>query len=86
MFASDPIEGVSMGNRISEIRRQAKVSQVVLAEELEWSQGRWSNYESGRRVPGLSECRAIVRVLSRHCGPCTLDDVFPPEADQPQAA
>jgi putative transcriptional regulator len=75
-----------MGNRISEIRRAAKVSQLVLADELGWSQGRWSNYESGRRVPGLAESRAIVGVLSRHCGACTLDDVFPPEADQPQAA
>ena len=49
-----------MGNRISEIRRAAKVSQLVLADELGWSQGRWSNYESGRRVPGLAESRAIV--------------------------
>lgn len=75
-----------MGNRISEIRRAAKVSQFVLAEDLGWSQGRWSNYESGRRVPGLSESRAIVAVLSRHCGACTLDEVFPPETDQLQVA
>lgn len=67
-------------NRISEIRRAAGVSQLALVEQLRWTQGRLSNYEAGRRVPGLAESRAIVDALNRLGAECTLDDVFPPEA------
>lgn len=69
-------------NRISEIRRAAGISQLALVEQLRWSQGRVSNYESGRRVPGLAECRAIVRALNALGANCSLDDVFPPEPEQ----
>lgn len=73
-------------NRISEIRRAAGISQLALVDQLRWSQGRLSNYEAGRRVPGLAECRAIVRGLNELGACCTLDDVFPPEPGQVQAA
>ncbi|QMV65170.1 helix-turn-helix transcriptional regulator [Pseudomonas berkeleyensis] len=73
-------------NRISEIRRAAGISQLALVDQLRWSQGRVSNYESGRRVPGLTECRAIVRALNVLGADCSLDDVFPPEAEQVPAA
>ncbi|MDG9925454.1 MULTISPECIES: helix-turn-helix transcriptional regulator [unclassified Pseudomonas] len=73
-------------NRISELRRGAGVAQLALANELGWSQGRLSNYEAGRREPGLAECRAIVRALVRLGAPCTLDDVFPPEQESPARA
>lgn len=73
-------------NRISEIRRAAGISQLALVEQLRWSQGRVSNYESGRREPGLTECRAIVRALNSLGADCSLDDVFPPELDEALAA
>lgn len=73
-------------NCISELRRGAGVAQLALATELGWSQGRLSNYEAGRREPGLAECRAIVRALVRLGAPCTLDDVFPPEQEPPARA
>ena len=68
-------------NRISQLRRSAGIAQLALANELGWSQGRLSNYEAGRREPGLAECRAIVRALERLGATCTLDDAFPPEQE-----
>ncbi|RMH85205.1 XRE family transcriptional regulator [Pseudomonas sp. AOB-7] len=73
-------------NRISQLRRGAKIAQLALATELGWSQGRLSNYEAGRREPGLAECRAIVRALGALGAPCTLDEVFPPEPEKALAA
>ncbi|PKM30214.1 MAG: transcriptional regulator [Gammaproteobacteria bacterium HGW-Gammaproteobacteria-11] len=74
-------------NRISEVRRQAGITQTALAASLGWSQGRISNYEANRREPGLAECRAIVAALNEQGVKCTLDDVFPPEdMDLDQAA
>lgn len=73
-------------NRISQLRRGAKIAQLALATELGWSQGRLSNYEAGRREPGLAECRAIVRALSALGAPCSLDEVFPPEQEPPARA
>ncbi|UVM65300.1 helix-turn-helix domain-containing protein [Pseudomonas sp. B21-009] len=66
-------------NRISQLRTEGRISQVALAEALGWSQGRISNYESGRRVPGLSDSRAIVVALNSLGVVCSLDDVFPPD-------
>lgn len=67
-------------NRIAEVREAAKVKQCELIQALGWTQTRVSNYEAGRRLPGLSESRAIVAALNRLGVDCTLDDVFPPEA------
>lgn len=66
-------------NRISQLRLEANVSQTALAEELEWSQGRLSNYESGRRVPSLADSRAITAALIKLGVDCSLDVVFPPD-------
>lgn len=66
-------------NRISQLRTDANVSQTALAEALGWSQGRLSNYESGRRVPSLTDSRAITGALNKLGVVCSLDDVFPPE-------
>ncbi|MEE1922885.1 helix-turn-helix transcriptional regulator [Pseudomonas sp. 148P] len=66
-------------NRISQVRAQGGVTQIALAEALKWSQGRLSNYESGRRVPGLAESRAVVAALNSLGVICGLDDVFPPD-------
>lgn len=72
-------------NRIAEVREAAKVKQCKLIQALGWSQTRVSNYEAGRRVPGLAESRAIVEALNQLGADCTLDDVFPP-ADHQHAA
>ena len=73
-------------NRISELRGKAKISQIALADELGWSQGRLSNYESGRRVPSLADSRAITAALNKLGANCTLDDVFPVEGSSQCAA
>lgn len=69
-------------NRISAIRAKANIKQTALAAELGWSQGRMSNYESGRRQPSLSDSRAITVALNKLGAKCTLDEVFPPSADE----
>ncbi|NWC90346.1 putative transcriptional regulator [Pseudomonas grimontii] len=73
-------------NRIGCIRKEAQIKQRDLREVLGWTQARLSNYESGHRMPGLSECRAITAALNQLGATCTLDDVFPPESDIPNAA
>jgi len=64
-------------NRIAEIREKAQIKQGDLISALGWTQSRVSNYESGRRIPGLAESRAIVAALNSLGAKCTLDDVFP---------
>lgn len=78
--------GVHQMNRIADVREEAGIKQRDLIKQLAWTQARVSNYESGRRVPGLVECRAIVRALNALGADCTLDDVFPPEPELVQAA
>ncbi|MBC3436080.1 helix-turn-helix transcriptional regulator [Pseudomonas sp. BW16M2] len=73
-------------NRIAELRKGAGVKQRELVARLGWTQTRVSNYESGNRMPGLSECRAITAALNDLGANCALDDVFPPELDEPRAA
>lgn len=73
-------------NRIAEHRERSGIRQRELVAALGWTQTRVSNYEAGRRTAGLAECRAIVAALNGLGAVCTLDDVFPPEIDAPQAA
>lgn len=73
-------------NRIAELRKNAGIKQRELVVRLGWTQTRLSNYESGLRTPGLSECRAITGALNDLGAECSLDDVFPPELDEPRAA
>ncbi|MGK8440708.1 helix-turn-helix transcriptional regulator [Ectopseudomonas hydrolytica] len=73
-------------NRIAAAREEAGIKQRDLIKKLGWTQARVSNYESGRRVPGLAESRAIVSALNALGSQCTLDDVFPPELDEALAA
>ncbi len=73
-------------NHIAELRKGAGIKQRELFTRLGWTQARLSNYESGHRTPGLSECRAITAALNELGAKCALDDVFPPEQDQPRAA
>nr|WP_170948755.1 helix-turn-helix transcriptional regulator [Pseudomonas sp. Irchel 3A7] len=73
-------------NRIAEHRGKAGIKQRELVATLGWTQTRVSNYEAGRRTAGLAECRAITAALNRLGAACSLDDVFPPEQDEPKAA
>ncbi|MBP5054949.1 helix-turn-helix transcriptional regulator [Pseudomonas chlororaphis] len=73
-------------NHIASLRKGAGIKQTDLRQVLGWTQARLSNYESGHRTPGLSECRAITAALNRLGAKCTLDDVFPPDVDLQQAA
>jgi Helix-turn-helix. len=73
-------------NLIAEHREKSGIKQKELVVALGWTQARISNYEAGRRIAGLAECRAIVRALNKLGTQCSLDDVFPPEKESSQAA
>ncbi|WP_445494398.1 helix-turn-helix transcriptional regulator [Pseudomonas sp. 8(2025)] len=73
-------------NLIAVYRDRAGIKQIALVAELGWTQTRLSNYEAGRRTAGLAECRSIVRALNRLGVICSLDDVFPPDAEVTCAA
>jgi putative transcriptional regulator len=73
-------------NRIATFREGAGIKQRDLVAALGWTQTRISNYESGRRIAGLAESRAITAALNRLGVKCSLDDVFPPEMDSKKAA
>lgn len=65
------------------IRKQAGVTQTQLAERVGLTQAAIGHYETGRRKPGLSECRRIVAALNDLGADCTLAEAFPePEPDQ----
>ncbi|WP_277760803.1 helix-turn-helix transcriptional regulator [Pseudomonas sp. A34-9] len=73
-------------NRIASFREGAGIKQRDLVSALGWTQTRVSNYESGRRVAGLAESRAITAALNQLGVKCSLDDVFPPEMNIKKAA
>lgn len=68
-------------NRIADHRERAGIKQRELVLTLGWTQTRLSNYESGRRIAGLAESRAITAALNQLGVKCSLDDVFPPDID-----
>ncbi|MFT0137301.1 helix-turn-helix transcriptional regulator [Alcanivoracaceae bacterium MT1] len=68
-------------NRIRSIRVASNIRQIALAEHIGWAQSRISNYETGQRIPGLDDARTIVRALNELGADCTLDDVFPSDAE-----
>ncbi|GAB3484303.1 helix-turn-helix domain-containing protein [Azotobacter salinestris] len=59
------------------IRKQTGVTQTQLAERVGLTQAAIGHYETGRRKPGLSECRRIVAALNSFGVDCCLADVFP---------
>lgn len=73
-------------NNVRKIRVAAGISQARLCRELRWNQSRLANYEAGRRCVGLDAARRIVAALNRLGAECSLDDVFPPTARDPEAA
>jgi putative transcriptional regulator len=67
---------------LKSIRKQAGVTQTQLAERVGLTQAAIGHYETGRRKPGLSECRRIVAALNSFGAACSLSEVFPePEQD-----
>lgn len=72
-------------NRIKHFRVKAGMSQAQLSVSCGWTKetekynGRISNYETGVRMPTLSDCRLIVSRLNQAGVACTIDDVFPAE-------
>lgn len=64
-------------NQIKKSREKFGITQKALCEQLGWQQSRLSNYETGRRTPGLSDARAIVRALNSLGAKVDLDFVFP---------
>jgi putative transcriptional regulator len=71
-------------NRIQLYREQTGLNQEQLGRKCGWSstaQSRISNYENGKRTPSLGDMRAIVCALNDAGAECTIDDLFPPQAN-----
>ena len=64
-------------------RKKAGLTQTQLAEKVGKTQAAIGHYETGRRVPSLTECRAIVAVLVEAGVDCDLDQVFPDPVIEP---
>lgn len=73
-------------NEVRRIRVAAGISQARLCRKLGWNQSRLANYEAGRRCVALDAARKIVTALNDLGAECSLDDVFPPTARDPEAA
>ncbi|CAM3692945.1 antitoxin HipB [Vibrio aerogenes CECT 7868] len=64
-------------NKIAKYRRQAKVSQAILAKAVGVMPSTIGNYESGIRNISLTMCWKIVGAFKRWGIYCSLEDVFP---------
>lgn len=69
-------------SNIKSIRERLRMTQAALAGEVGVTQGAIAHYENDRRKPGLDECRSIVAAFNRKGAAVTLDEVFPPIAEQ----
>ena len=49
----------AIGNKLKTLRKGRDLTQVELAERMNWSRATISNYECGRRVPHLDELTAL---------------------------
>lgn len=67
-------------NNLKRLRKTRKITQRALAKCLGVSQGTVSNYESGRRTPGLQSSRKVVRALQALGVHCSLSETFPEQA------
>lgn len=68
-------------SNLKKYREEASVTQSALAKKVGMTQGAIAHYENGRRTPGLAECRQILAALNATGAECTLDELFPVEAD-----
>lgn len=75
-----------MSNKISHYRKQARLSQQDLAEELEevigrsYTQANIGQYENSKHYIAEDVAKAIVKVFNKRGVKCRLREVFPNEA------
>ncbi|SEJ63506.1 putative transcriptional regulator [Azotobacter beijerinckii] len=67
---------------LKNIRTAARITQQQLAAKLGITQAAIGHYEKGRRQPKLTEARRLVAALNELGAACTLEEVFPPEAEE----
>ncbi|KAB7896422.1 helix-turn-helix transcriptional regulator [Rouxiella silvae] len=65
---------------LKRLRKNAKLTQEELASLVGASQGAISHYETGRRIPDVNTCRALVSVLSFDGNKLSIEDLFPHSA------
>lgn len=70
MHNTDEMDNKKIGERIKKLRRQAGISQIELAREIEVSQTHMSNIENGNTGISLWTAVKISRVLQ-----CSLDQL-----------
>ena len=69
----------SIGNKLKTLRRGRGLTQVELADRMNWNRATISNYECGRRVPHLDELTALCQffgVSMDYWGVKTEDEGF----------
>lgn len=71
-------------NALKATRKKVGVTQTQLAERVGLTQAAIGHYETGRRMPGLNECRRIVAALNELGAECNLAGVFPEPAQAPK--
>ena len=59
---------VEVGRRLRQLRQDAGLSQVELAERADSSQPEISDWERGRRRPGVTNLLRLARALGVHPG------------------
>lgn len=73
-------------NALKTTRKNAGITQTQLAERVGLTQAAIGHYETGRRTPGLNECRRIVAALNELGVSCDLAQVFPDPDTHTQSA
>lgn len=72
---------------LADFRKLAGLTQGELADLAGLTQGAITHLESGRtRSPEIATLRKIAAALAAKGIVCSVDDIFPPEPDQEQAA
>jgi DNA-binding XRE family transcriptional regulator len=61
-------------------KRQPKITQEELGNQIGFKKNRIANYENLYRVPNITDCIIIVKGLNELKIPCTLNDLFPLDA------
>ena len=70
---------MTIGNKLKTLRKGRKLTQLELAERMNWSRATISNYECGRRVPHLDELTTLCHffgVSMDYWGVETQDEGF----------
>ena len=67
-----------MGNRISAIRKNLRLTQTELGNAIGVTQVSITHYESGSRYPDLDKAKAIVDFFNNSGYRCSFENVFFP--------